>query len=161
MIGIARMFLDDQRARLAQSRQRLNGVINQLSDEDLNWRPNAESNSVTNLILHVCGNLKQRYAHNIAGEPDARNRPGEFDPAAQRGRGELLAAMDDAFGYVDATLQRLPQASLFDVTQIRGENRTVLDIIASSSAHTAEHLGQIIYIAKIRLGPKYQYMLKV
>ena len=46
MISIARMFLDDQRARFADSRQRLIGVVNQLSDEDLNWRPNAQSNSI-------------------------------------------------------------------------------------------------------------------
>jgi len=161
MISIARMFLDDQRARLAHCRQRLTGVINQLSDEDLNWRPNPQSNSVTNLIIHICGNLKQRYGHNIAGESDSRDRSAEFDTAAHRTKAELLASMDDAFAVVDAILERLPLSSLFDITQIRGEDRSVLDIIASSSGHTAEHLGQIIYIAKIRLGPRYQYLLKL
>ena len=101
------------------------------------------------------------YSHNIAGEPDTRNRPGEFETSAHRTRDQLLAAMEEAFGIVDGLLERLPLACLFDMTQIRGENRTVLDIIASSSNHTAEHLGQIIYIAKIRLGPRYQYLLKV
>jgi len=161
MISIARMFIDDQRARLAHNRKRITGVINQLSDEDLNWRPNSESNSVTNLVLHICGNLKQRYGHHIAGEADARNRSGEFDGAANHTRAELLAAMEDAFASVDAILQRLPLPTLFDTTDIRGESRSILDIIASSSTHTAEHLGQIIYIAKIRLGPRYQYMLKL
>src|SRR5947207_8706539 len=107
MISIARIFIDDQRARLAHNRQRLTGVINQLSDEDLNWRPNAESNSVTNLVIHICGNLKQRYGHHISGDPDARNRQSEFDITAQRAKPELLAAMDNAFGMVDAILQRL------------------------------------------------------
>jgi len=161
MTSIARMFIDDQRARMAHNRGRMTGVINQLSDEDLNWRPNPESNSISNLIVHVCGNLKQRYAHNIVGEPDARNRSSEFETSVHRTRDELLASMEEAFGVVDSILERLPLASLFDSTQIRGENRTVLDIIASSSNHTAEHLGQIIYIAKIRLGPRYQYLLKV
>ncbi|HEV8293075.1 MAG TPA: DUF1572 family protein [Tepidisphaeraceae bacterium] len=161
MISIGRMFIDDQRARLAHTRQRITGVINQLSDEDLNWRPNPESNSVTNLVIHICGNLKQRYGHHIAGDPDSRDRSGEFDTAAHRTKAELLASMEDAFATVDAILERLPLASLFDLTQIRGENRSTLDIIASSSAHTAEHLGQIIYIAKIRLGPRYQYLLKL
>jgi hypothetical protein len=161
MISIARMFIDDQRARMAHNRQRMTGVINQLSDEDLNWRPNPQSNSITNLVVHVCGNLKQRYSHNIAGEPDTRDRPGEFETAAHRTRDQLLAAMEEAFGIVDSILGRLPLPSLFDTTPIRGENRTVLDVIASSSNHTAEHLGQIIYIAKIRLGPRYQYLLKL
>ncbi|HEV8378224.1 MAG TPA: DUF1572 family protein [Tepidisphaeraceae bacterium] len=161
MISIARMFIDDQRARLAHTRQRITGVINQLSDEDLNWRPNPESNSVTNLILHICGNLKQRYGHHIAGDGDTRDRAGEFDTSVHRTRDELLASMEDAFGMVDAILEHLPLPSLFDITQIRGEDRSILDIIASSSAHTAEHLGQIIYIAKLRLGPRYQYLLKL
>ena len=144
MTSIARMFIDDQRARMAHNRGRMTGVINQLSDEDLNWRPNPES-----------------YAHNIVGEPDVRNRSSEFETSVHRTRDELLASMEEAFGVVDSILERLPMASLFDITQIRGENRSVLDIIASSSNHTAEHLGQIIYIAKIRLGPRYQYLLKL
>jgi len=161
MISIARIFLDDSRARLAHTRQRITGVINQLSDDDLNWRPNPETNSVTNLIVHICGNLKQRYGHHIAGDPDLRDRPAEFDTALHRTKAELLAAIDDAFGMVDGILERLPMATLFDVTQVRGEQRSILDIITTSATHTSEHLGQIIYIAKIRLGPRYQYLLKL
>jgi hypothetical protein len=161
MSSIARMFLDDSRARLAHARHRITGVINQLSDEDLNWRPNPQTNSVTNLIIHICGNLKQRYGHHITGEADLRDRPAEFDTALNRSRPELLALMDDAFGMVDGILERLPMAMLFNVTQVRGESRSILDIIITSTTHTSEHLGQIIYIAKIRLGPRYEYMLKL
>ncbi len=161
MISIARLFIDDQRARLADCHKRITGVINQLSDEDLNWRPNEQSNSITNLIIHICGNLQQRYAHNIGGEPDVRDRNAEFATSATRTRAELLSAMDNAFSTVDAALARMPLAMLFNTSNIRGQERTFLDIIATSSSHTAEHLGQIIYIAKIRLGPRYEYMLKV
>ena len=161
MISIARLFIDDQRARFSDCRSRITGVINQLSDEDLNWRHNEQSNSITNLILHVCGNLQQRYGHNIGGQPDVRDRNAEFHTNATRTRSGLLAAMDNAFATVEANLARLPLAMLFNTYNIRGQDRTLLDIIAASTCHTAEHLGQIIYIAKIRLGPKYQYMLKV
>jgi len=161
MIGIARMFLDDQRARFAESRQRLLWVINQLSDEDLNWRANSECNSITNLVLHICGNLQERYGHNITGEPSTRNRPAELDTAATRSKAELLQMIEPAFALVDEVLGRLPQASLFDITLIRNQQRTLLELIDMTSTHTSEHLGQIIYIAKIRLGPRYQYMLKV
>jgi uncharacterized damage-inducible protein DinB len=161
MISIARMFVDDQRARLADCRQRITGVIEQLSDEDLNWRPNEQSNSIANLILHICGNLTQRYGHNIAGEPDTRNRNAEFDISAQRTKAQLLELMDDAFHIVNAVLTQMPLPSLFDASEVRGQRRTTLDLIAASSAHTAEHVGQIIYIAKIRLGPRYEYLLKL
>jgi uncharacterized damage-inducible protein DinB len=155
------MFIDDQRAKLAESHRRITGVINQLSDEDLNWRPNPQSNSIANLIVHVCGSLTQRFAHNIAGQPDPRNRAAEFDTTLTRTKVELVAAMVDAFHIVDAVLSQMPMPSLFDQTQVRGQSRSVLEVITSSSAHTAEHLGQIIYIAKIRLGPRYDYLLKI
>ena len=161
MISIARLFLDDQRARFAESRQRLVGVINQLSDEDLNWRPNPESNSITNLILHICGNLHERYNHDISGNPSTRDRPAEFDTSATRSKADLLQMIDPAFALVDEVLGRLPLPSLFDTAMIRDRQHSVLEIIDRTSNHTSEHLGQIIYIAKIRLGPRYQYMLKV
>ena len=161
MISIARMFLDDQRARFADSRQRLIGIVNQLSDEDLNWRPNAQSNSITNLVLHICGSLHERYGHNITGEPSTRNRAAEFDTSATRSKADLLQMIEPAFALVDEVLGRLPLPSLFDTTTIRDRQRTLLDLIATTTAHTCEHLGQIIYIAKIRLGPRYQYLLKL
>ncbi|MNN56142.1 hypothetical protein D3C81_1710580 [compost metagenome] len=35
-------------------------VINQLTDEQLNWRPNESSNSIANLIVHIEGNIYER-----------------------------------------------------------------------------------------------------
>ena len=161
MISIARMFLDDQKSHFAKARQRIIGVLNQLSDEDLNWRANTECNSITNLILHLCGNLQERFGHDITGQPSTRNRPAEFDTTATRTKAELLAMIDPVFAFVDEALTRLPLASLYDTTMIRDKEVNLLQLIDQTATHTSEHVGQIIYIAKIRLGPRYQYMLKV
>lgn len=161
MISIARMFLDDHKSHFAKSRQRIIGVLNQLSDEDVNWRANAECNSITNLILHLCGNLQERFGANITGQPSIRNRPAEFDTTATRTKTELLAMLDPAFAFVDETLTRLPLASLYDITTVHDQQLTLLALIDRTAAHASEHVGQIIYIAKIRLGPRYQYMLKL
>ena len=161
MISIARMFLDDHKAHFAKSKERILGVINQLSDQDLNWRPNPQCNSITNLILHLCGNLQERFGHNITGEPSTRNRPAEFDTTAIRTKAELLAMIDPAFALVDQTLGRLPLACLYDTTMVRDQQRTLLELIDQTATHASEHIGQIIYIAKIRLGSSYQYLLKL
>jgi uncharacterized damage-inducible protein DinB len=161
MISIARIFLDDQKSHFAKSRERIIGVLNQLSDEDVNWRANSECNSITNLILHLCGNLHERYGSNITGQPSTRNRPGEFDTTATRTKAELLAMIDPAFALVDETLTRLPLASLYDTVTVRDQQKSLLQHIDQTATHASEHVGQIIYIAKIRLGPRYQYMLKV
>jgi len=161
MITIARMFIDDNRARFADSKQRIIGVLNQLSDEDVNWRANSECNSITNLILHLAGNLQERFGPNITGQPSPRNRPAEFDTTATRSKSELLALLDAPFALVDETLGRLPLASLYDTVTIHGKQLTLLALITRTTTHLCEHVGQIIYIAKIRLGPRYQYMFKV
>ena len=161
MISIARMFLDDHKARFADSKQRIIGVLTQLSDEDVNWRANSECNSITNLILHLCGNLQDRFGANITGEPSIRNRPAEFDTTALRSKAELLTMIEPVFALVDETLGRLPLACLYDTTTVHGKQLNLLELIDRTATHTSEHIGQIIYIAKIRLGPRYQYMLKL
>lgn len=158
MTDIAFEFIADQRRRLAATRARMEGVLGQLSDEDVNWRPNPQSNSVTNLVLHVAGNLAQRYGAAIAGGPDERDRGSEFDPSARRTVADLLALIQDSFGGADGVLGRLRPEDLPRVTRVRDEPRTVLDVVATSTEHSAEHLGQIIYIAKTRLGDRYQYL---
>ena len=151
-------FIADQRRRLAETRARSEGVIRQMSDDDVNWRPNPQSNSATNLVLHVAGNLLQRYVATIAGGADARDRDAEFSLSARRTVGELLRLIEEAFGAADQVLARLRAEDLLLVTHVRGHPRTVLDVIATSTEHSAEHLGQVIYIAKARLGGRYRYL---
>jgi hypothetical protein len=158
MINIARMFMDEQRALLSQTHNRLAGVIRQLSDDDVNWHPNDQSNSITNLVLHICGNIGQRFFHQIDGQADVRNRTAEFDPTARRTQAELLALLDDHFGKIDPILARMPLACLYDDKGPPGQPATVFKIILTSSAHYTEHLGQVISTAKLRLGPRYQYL---
>ena len=52
--------------------------VDQLSDDQLNWRPFEAQNSIANVILHLCGNLRQWIVAGLGGAPDERNRPAEF-----------------------------------------------------------------------------------
>src|SRR5437867_7915143 len=53
-----------------------------LSEEEIWWRPNEASNSAGNLVLHLCGNVRQWIISGLGGEPDTRERDKEF---AERG----------------------------------------------------------------------------
>jgi len=35
-------------------------VLEQLDDQQVNWRPNDSSNSISNLMIHINGNMKER-----------------------------------------------------------------------------------------------------
>jgi len=79
--------MDIGAAFLTQSREYLTehylpkilAAVDQLSDEDLWWRPNAVSNSVGNLMLHLSGNVRQWIVSGLGGAPDDRVRQLEFD----------------------------------------------------------------------------------
>src|ERR1700756_1264713 len=61
---------------------RIVGCLEQLSDEEIWWRPNEASNAIGNLVLHVCGNMRQWIISGLGGAADLRERDKEF---AERG----------------------------------------------------------------------------
>lgn len=65
--AVAERFLANQHRKLREIHTRMAWAIRQLSDEDVNWRPNEQSNSIANLVVHICGNVTQRYTVGIAG----------------------------------------------------------------------------------------------
>ena len=62
---------------------RIKHCLGQLNDAQVWHRPQPGLNSIGNLVLHLCGNLRQWVVAGLGGAPDVRNRPDEF---AERGR---------------------------------------------------------------------------
>src|SRR5215831_16370096 len=57
---------------------RLRSCAEQLTDEQVWWRPNEASNSIGNLMLHLNGNVRQWLVDSFGKHEDTRNRPAEF-----------------------------------------------------------------------------------
>src|SRR3954471_4435857 len=74
--------LPSGRAFLRQARFRLHDdypvkitrAVAEVTDEQIWWRPNSDSNSIGNLILHLCGNARQWIVAGVGGAPDNRER---------------------------------------------------------------------------------------
>src|SRR5215218_10895045 len=58
---------------------RIERCLENLKDEQIWWRANEESNSIGNLILHLCGNVRQWIVCGLGSAPDLRNRDSEFE----------------------------------------------------------------------------------
>lgn len=157
-LDIGRELIADQRSRLQDIHRRMAAAIRQLDDESVNWRPNEQSNSIANLVLHVCGNLRQRLVSTIGGAPDVRDRDREFASRERFTTGELLGRLKATFDAADGILAGLDPGTLLDAVDVGGQQWTRLKLICQPVAHAAEHLGQVIYIAKIRLGADYAYL---
>lgn len=140
------------RLRLQDLGRRLVVTLGRMSPEDLAWRPNAGGNSAAHLVLHVCGNLRQRFHAGLGGAEDDRDRDGEFSAPGPWTSAGLVAMVESTFAQADAVLAALPSARLGERLAIRGQETTVLEVLLRVPVHVAEHVGQVVYIAKARLG---------
>jgi hypothetical protein len=76
---VTSLFLEFSRRKLLEHYwPRLRACVEPLSEEQVWWRPNAASNSIGNLILHLNGNVRQWLVASFNREEDHRDRPTEF-----------------------------------------------------------------------------------
>src|SRR5438094_4594705 len=111
-------------------------------------RPNDESNSVGNLLLHLEGNLRQWIIGGVGGAPDVRNRAGEFAAREGATSEHLMRQLEQTLDEADAVLTRLRPEQLTDRLRVQSRDVTVLEAVYQVVQHFALHLGQIILITK-------------
>ncbi len=162
----AQAFLRHARFRLREDYPvKINSALAALTDEQIWWRPNEASNSVGNLILHLCGNVRQWMIAGVGGVSDTRDRDREFAERRQLGREDLLALLATTLSEVDAVLARLENeitASQSDAPLQRecvpqGFAQMVLDAVFHVVEHFSYHTGQIVFIAKLLAAERIQF----
>jgi uncharacterized damage-inducible protein DinB len=126
--------------------------IEQLPEADLWWRPNEVSNSIGNLILHLCGNLRQWIVSSIGGAEFKRDRDGEFAARGPVAKEELTANLKQTLSEVDRVLQGLESGRLLARLKIQTYDVSTLQAVYHVVEHFGYHLGQILYIYKMRTG---------
>ncbi len=121
-----------------------------LSDEQIWWRPNEESNSIGNLILHLSGNARQWIVTGLsATTDDARDRDSEFAQREIISREELLTLLRQTLSDVGATLEAFDPDRLLERKTIQGLDVTALEAIFHVVEHFSMHTGQIILLTKM------------
>ena len=151
---------DPAPAFLAQSRALLRDeyvpkalrCLDELTEDDVWWRPNAVSNSVGNLVLHLCGNARQWIIAAVEGAHDIRVRSAEFAADGEFDREMLSRLLDTTMKDVDAALANLKPSDLGSLRSVQGFEMTVMQAIYHVVEHFSSHLGQIVYITKMRTG---------
>lgn len=155
-LAAGRAFVRHARFRLREDYPvRISGALAELTDEQLWWRPNEASNSIGNLILHLCGNVRQWLIAGVGGATDTRNRSGEFAERGQFSKNELLTRLQATLNKVDEVLARLEielangETPLQREIMPQGFSQTVLDSVFHAVEHFSYHTGQIVFIAKL------------
>lgn len=124
-------------------------TFDQLSIEDLQWRPNETCNSIAIIVHHLSGNMLSRWTDFLTtdGEKPWRDREAEFE-VGYNDKLSLIAAWNEGWSCLISTLEGLKPEDLEKIIYIRNEGQTVVEAIQRQLAHYSSHVGQIMFIGK-------------
>lgn len=132
-------------------------AMEQLSDPEMHYSKNEESNSIAIIMKHVAGNMISRWTDFLTtdGEKEDRHRDSEFIDEF-KSRTELMAYWERGWKVTLDSLSALTEGDLEKTIYIRKEPHTVIRAMQRSLAHIAYHCGQIVYVAKELRGSDFK-----
>lgn len=143
-------FLDETANILTgKSRPRIRKCLHELSEEEIWQRPNESLASVGNLILHLCGNVRQWIISGIGGAEDKRERWKEFDEKGPIPRDELLRRLESTLNEAAEVIRNADVRTLIQPRTIQGEETTGVIAIYHVCEHFSYHTGQISLHTKL------------
>lgn len=145
------LLVREVRRRLGEENvPRIKKCLAELTTEEIWYRPNENSNSVGNLVLHLCGNVRQWLLSGLGGYTDNRRRQQEFDERGPFPTSILLRHLDELMEEVDKVLNRLTAEQLLQPVEIQGFMETGVSVLVHVIEHFSYHTGQITYYVKWR-----------
>lgn len=131
--------------------------IDRLSFEELQWQPNAASNSVAIMVKHLWGNMLSRWTDFLTsdGEKEWRERDEEFEDRYQS-KEDVLKHYNEGWDCLFAAIKPLSEEQLGETVYIRNEGHTVAEAIDRQMAHYAYHIGQIVFLSKQILAENWE-----
>ncbi|MEZ4949393.1 MAG: DinB family protein [Saprospiraceae bacterium] len=137
---------------------RIKKCLSELSEEEVWFRPNENVVSVGNLVLHLCGNVKQWLIAGVGGLPDKRQREREFSETGPLPSQFLIEQLDDLQKDANAVLEEVSVENLLRPRTIQGVfHETGLSILVHVTEHFSYHVGQITYFTKVRKNTDLKY----
>ena len=147
---LAAHYLEEATRQLRGHKHMGEAAMSQLGDQDLFVTLDPESNSIAILVKHLAGNMRSRFTDFLTsdGEKPHRFRDREFEINPSTTRAELISWWEEGWGCVFTAIDSLKPEEVMRVVTIRNEPHTVLQAINRQIAHYAQHIGQIVFLAK-------------
>jgi Protein of unknown function (DUF1572) len=132
-------------------------TFDQLTDSDVHWKYNSESNSIAIITKHIVGNMLSRWTNFLTedGEKTWRERDQEFEDTYSNKK-EMLKAWNSGWDCLFSAIKQLNVDQLEQVVYIRNEGHTVTEAINRQLAHYAYHAGQIVFLGKLIKNKNWQ-----
>jgi uncharacterized damage-inducible protein DinB len=150
--AIAALFLDFSCRKLEGMTDNLRVCLGKLSDAQIWERHGPHENSVGNLVLHLCGNMRQWLIAGVGGALDVRKRDEEFSTEGGMNAEELMRRFTVTVTEARKVIAGVTVERLTDHITPQNQEVSVLDAIYQVVGHVQQHVGQIVLLTKQMTG---------
>jgi len=145
---IIKEFKDQIYYRIDQSTRMIRLSLNQIEDEQIWTRPNNSSNSIGNLMLHLCGNITQYAIASLGNQEDNRQRDEEFAALSGLSKTELIDRLNKVVDEAKKVIEACDEHELMRKRQVQGFEFTGMGNVIHVTEHYSYHTGQIAFWVK-------------
>jgi len=142
------LIADVHKRLFIEGSERIKKCLSHLSTEQIWHKQNDNTNSVGNLILHLCGNVTQYVLHGIDGQTDIRQRSLEFSETGPLPTELLVSKLEELEAEVSEALNRVQPRQLTENRTVQGFDENVTSILVHVAEHFSYHVGQITFYTK-------------
>jgi uncharacterized damage-inducible protein DinB len=147
-MSVESLFLTAASGSLRQLSDRIGVCLGKLTEDQIWARGNENENAVGNLVLHLCGNVRQWIISGLGGASDIRQRDQEFATGGGMAGDALHALLQTTMAEAIAVVEGLNEERLLRSYQIQNRTASGVEAVLKVTEHFAQHAGQIIYAAK-------------
>jgi len=147
--ALCALFLKSAAGKLEEYRSRIEVCLGKLDDAQIWARGSENENAIGNLILHLCGNVRQWIVCSLGGQPVDRNRDGEFDARGGFTAAELAGRLRETIDAAAAVIERLTAEQLTSTYEIQIYKASGVEAVFHVVEHFGYHAGQIVFATKM------------
>ncbi len=142
-------FINECIYRINECTKRVTKCLDEIDEIELWQRPNEHSNSIGNIVLHLCGNIRQYTISSLGQGEDIRERNKEFSAKAGFKKSELLSKLQQTTHEAITLMEGLDEAALNKIYFVQGFQLSAIGIIIHVTEHYSYHTGQIAFWVKL------------
>ncbi|MEP6951889.1 MAG: DinB family protein [Ginsengibacter sp.] len=141
-------FIEQSIYRIEKNTPRIIKCLQEMDEVEIWQSPNVNSNSVANLLLHLCGNIRQYIISALGGVEDVRERDKEFSTKTGYTKSALLNELTGTISEATAIIKNIDESGLTKIYSVQGSNLSGIGIIIHVTEHYSYHTGQIVFWTK-------------
>ena len=150
-------YLQDMEQRIRSLKALADRALAQVRDEELFTSIDDVSNSVAVLMKHMAGNMVHNWTYTFAPDEEKppRDREGEFE-AGKDAKDVIFRLWEDGWSVLLDAVTGFTEADLERRVIVRWREYTLIESLNRQLVHYAQHVGQIIFLAKHFRGDEWE-----